>query len=252
MADDSRLPSYHVRPGVTFPDRAAVTSPHAREALLAIFEAIGIENMWRDYTPAEDDVRTTLLRLYAEQGGAPAVADLARHAGVSESAIRSHLASLEARDLVVLDADGEGIVGAYPWTDRATEHRVRLGERTLNALCAIDALGAGHMYRRDVEISSRCRFCGAPVTIATRDRGRAVADVQPGSAIVWAGIRNTGGCAAGSICTIIAFFCNDAHLEVWRGEHHPDTPGFQLSIDEALQVGRAIFAPSLAGLEMTS
>jgi mercuric reductase len=252
MAAGSALPSYAVRPGVTFPDWTAVTSPKAREALLAIFEAIGTESMWRDYTPAEDDVRTTLLRLYAERGGAPAVGDLARHAAVTESAIRSHLASLEARDLVVLDADGEGIAGAYPWTDRATEHRVRLGERTLNALCAIDALGSGDMYRRDVEIYSRCRFCGAPVAIATRDRGRAVADVQPGSAVVWSGIRQTDGCAAGSICTIIAFFCADAHLEAWRAEHHPGAAGFRLSIQDALQVGRAIFAPSLAGLEVTS
>jgi hypothetical protein len=252
MADYSRLPSYAVRPGVTFPDWAAVTSPATREALLAIFEAIGIEIMWRDYTPAEDDVRTTLLRLYAEQGGAPAIADLARRAGVSESAIRSLLASLDARDLVVLDADGERIVGAYPWTDRATEHRVSLGERTLNALCAIDALGAGDMYGRDVEMGSRCRACGAPVTVVTSDRGRAVADVHPPTAVVWSGIRHTAGCAANTMCTVIAFFCDDAHLEAWRAAHHQETPGFRLSIDEALQVGRAIFAPSLAGLEVTS
>ena len=252
MADDSRLPNYHVRPGVTFPDWAAVTSPQAREAVLAICEAIGIENMWRDHTPAEDNVRTTLLRLYAEQGGAPAIADLARHLGVSESTIRPMLASLEARDLVVLDADGERIIGAYPWTDRVTEHRVSLAARSLHALCAIDALGAGAMYRSDVQISSRGRACGAPVTIATCDRGRALAEVQPGSAVVWSGIRQTDGCAAGSICTIIAFFCADAHLAAWRAEHHPETTGFRLSIDEALQTGRAIFGPSLAGLEVTS
>ena len=251
MAEDGRLPSYAVRPGVTFPDWAAVTSPQALKALLAIFEAIGAERTWRDYTPAEDAVRTTLLRLYAEQGRAPPIGDLAQHAGVGESAIRSFLASLKARDLVVLDADGGRIVGAYPWTDRTTEHRVSLGERTLNALCAIDALGAGEMYRRDVDIYSRCRSCGAPVTIATRDRGRAVADVQPGSAVVWSGIRHTAGCAANSMCTVIAFFCNDAHLEAWRAEHQPEAPGFRLSIDEALQAGRAIFGPSLAGLEVT-
>lgn len=252
MAQDTALPSYAVRPGVTFPDWAAVASPQARDAMLAIFEAIGIESMWRDYTPAEDGVRTTLLRLYAELGRAPAITDLARHAGASESAIRSLLASLKARDLVVLDADGERIVGAYPWTDRATEHRVSLGKRTLNALCAIDALGAGDMYGRDVEIRSRCRSCGAPVTIATSDRSRAVADVRPGSTVVWSGIRRTDGCAANSMCTVIAFFCDDAHLEAWRAEHHPEARGFRLSVDEALQAGRAIFAPSLAGLAVTS
>ena len=252
MADGSRWPSYHVRPGATFPDWTAVTSPQAREALLAILEAIGIESMWRDYTPAEDDVRTTLVRLYTEQGGAPAIPDLAGYAAVSESAIRSLLASLEARDLVVLDAERERIVGAYPFTDRATDHRVRLDDRTLNAMCAIDALGVGHMYGQDVKIWSRCSFCSVPVTIATRDQGRAVADVHPPTAVVWSGIRHTAGCAANTMCTVIAFFCDDAHLEAWRAAHHQETPGFRLSIDEALQVGRAIFAPSLASLEVTS
>jgi DNA-binding transcriptional ArsR family regulator len=251
MDDDSRLPSYAVRPGVTFPDWAAVTSPQAHDALLAIFEAISIEGMWRSYTPAEDGVRTTLLRLYAELGRAPAIDELARRAGVSESTIRRILTSLRARDLVVLDTDGERIVGAYPWTDRVTEHRVSLGERTLNALCAIDALGAGDMYGCDAEISSRCRACGAPVSIATGDRGQAVADLQPGSTVVWSGIRHTDGCAANSMCAVIAFFCDDAHLEDWRVAHDPEAPGFRLSIDEALQVGRAVFGPSLAGLEVT-
>ena len=252
MADDSRLPSYAVRPGATFPDWAAVTSPATREALLAIFEVIGIDNMWRDYTAAEDEVRTALLRLYAEQGGAPAIPDLARYAGVSEAAIRSLLASLKARDLVVLDADRERILGAYPFTDRATDHHVKLDDRTLNAMCAIDALGVGDMYGQDVKIWSRCTFCGVPATIATRDQGRAVADVHPPTAVVWSGIRHTDGCAANTMCTVIAFFCDDAHLEAWRAAHRQETPGFRLSIDEALQVGRAIFAPSLAGLEVTS
>jgi DNA-binding transcriptional ArsR family regulator len=245
MADNSGLPGYAVRPGVTFPDWGAVTSAQVHGALLAIFEAIGTERTWQDYTPAEDAVRVTLLRLYAEQGGAPAIGDLARDAGVSESTIRSHLARLKARDLVFLGADGEHILGAYPWTERATEHRVRLGDRTLNALCAIDALGAGAMYGSDVEIFSCCRACGAPVTVATSDRGRAVADVQPGSAVVWSGVRHTGGCAANSMCTVIAFFCDDAHLEAWRAEHDPEARGFRLSIDEAFQAGRAIFGRSL-------
>jgi mercuric reductase len=252
MADDSRLSSYHVRLGVTFPDWAAVTSPQAREALFAIFDAVGVERTWRDYTPAEDGVRTAIFRLYAELGRMPAIGELAKRTGVSEFTIRPILASLKARDLVVLDADGDRIVGAYPWTDRATEHRVSLGERTFNAFCAIDALGAGAMYGRDVEIQSRCRACGAPVRIATRDRGQAVADVQPGSTVVWSGIRHTDGCAANSMCTVIAFFCDDAHLEAWRAEHDPEAPGFRLWIDEALQVGRAIFGPSLAGLEVAS
>jgi hypothetical protein len=31
--------------------------------------------------------------------------------------------------------------------------------------------------------------------------------------------------------------------------NHPDAAGYRLSLDEAFQVGRAIFGPTLAGLE---
>lgn len=250
MADKADQSSYAVRPGVTFPDWAAVSSHTTHDALTAILQAFGVERAWRDYTSAEDDVRIALLRLYAERGLAPTIDDLARRVGVGTTAIRPIVASLKARDLVVLDADGERIVGAYPFTDRNTDHRVTLGDRTLNAMCAIDALGVGAMYGRDVEIRSRCRACGLPVEITTANNGHAVADVQPASAVVWSGIRYENDCAASSLCTVIAFFCGDAHLEAWRMAQQPETPGYCLSIDEALQAGRALFAPSLMGSDM--
>ena len=249
MIHDTSLPRYTVRSAVSFPDWTVVTSMRARDALLAILEALGLDRMWRSYTPAEDRVRIALLRHYAEAGLAPAIGDLAERAGVSETAIGPILASLKARDLVVLEADGKSIVGAYPLTDRDTEHRVRLGDRTLNAMCAIDALGVAAMYGRDAEINSRCRFCTAPIRITTSDRGRALEAVRPATVVVWSGLRYEDGCAASSICMTMAFFCSDAHLEAWRAAHDSKAPGFRLSIDEAFQTGRAIFAPSLAGLD---
>lgn len=249
MMCDTSLPHHPVRPGVSFPDWSVVASPAARDALLAILQALDLDRMWRDYTPAEDRVRTTLLRLYAETGRAPAIGDLAMRADTDATSIRPILTSLKARDLIVLEADGNRITGAYPFTDRDTEHLVDLGDRALNAMCAIDALGVGDMYGRDVRIRSRCRSCGAPVDITTGDRGCSLADVDPDTAIVWSGISYADGCAASSMCTIIAFFCSDAHLEAWRAGQHPRTPGFRLSIDEALQAGRAIFAASLASVD---
>lgn len=251
MSDSTHLPSYALRPGVTFPDWSAVTSPTARDALLAIFEVENIERRWRNYAPAEDRVRTALLRLYAEQARAPDTAEIAMRSGMGETAIRPLLASLRKRDLVVLDTDGERIVGAYPFTDRDTGHRVRLGNQTLTALCAIDALGIGAMYRRDVEIQSACRHCGTPVRIMTGGHGREIAEMEPTTTVVWTGIRYDHGCAADSLCTVLVFFCNDDHLDVWRKASHPDMRGFRLSIAEALEVGRAMFAPSLAGLAAT-
>jgi mercuric reductase len=95
----------------------------------------------------------------------------------------------------------------------------------------------------------RCRHSRAPIRITTRDRGRALAEVEPGTAVVWLSVRYEGECAANSLCAVTAFFCTDDHLAAWRRERHSDDPGFRMSIDEALEVGVAIFGPSLAGTD---
>lgn len=115
-------------------------------------------------------------------------------------------------------------------------------------MCAIDALGAGAMFGADVEIVSSCRQCRTPVTITMQGAGIALQAFAPPGALAWSGIRNSQGCAADTLCTVIAFFCSDDHLEAWRRENHPNIEGYRLSLDEALEVGRALFAPSLAGL----
>jgi hypothetical protein len=213
------LPSYAVRPEVTIPDWSVVTSPVVKDALLAMFESEHIGSRWGGYAQAENRLRRALVELYAEHGRAPTVDTLAARTGLSETAVRPLLANLRQRDLVVLDAGGERIVGAYPFTDRDTEHRVRLDGRVVNAMCAVDALGVGAMLNCDAEIASRCRGCGAPIRITTRDRGRGLAEVEPQTAVAWLGLRYEGGCAANSLCTVTAFFCTDDHLEVWRREH---------------------------------
>ena len=243
------MPSYAVRAGVTFPDWSVVASPVAKEALLAMIESDHVLNRWSGYAPAADRVRTALLQLYAEEGRAPALDGLARRVGLTEATVRPLLEGLRQRDLVVLDADGERILGTYPFTDRDAGHHVRLDGRTVNAMCAVDALGIGAMFDRDIVIDSRCRHCGVPIQVTTRDRGRTLAAVEPRTSVVWLSVRYEGECAANSLCAATAFFCTDDHLAAWRRERHSDEPGFRLSIDEALEVGRAIFGPSLARVD---
>ena len=242
-----QLPSYTVRPGVTFPDWSVVTSPTVQEALQAMVSTGHVFDRWSRYDPAADRARVALLQLYAEDGRAPTPGALAQRAGLSETAIRPLLEELRRRDLVVLDH--ERIVGAYPFTDRDTGHRVTLDRRVLNAMCAVDALGIGAMTDSDVAIASPCRHCGAPIRIRTQDRGRALAQVEPGTAVMWQSVRYEGACAANSLCATTAFFCSDDHLSAWRRERSTDEPGFPLTIEEGLEAGRALFGPSLAGLE---
>lgn len=246
------LPSYPVRPGVTIPDWSAVSSSVVTDALRAMFESEHVGRRWHNFTPDEDRVRIALLRLYAEHGRAPDPAELATRTGLKLTEVAPLLVSLRRRDIVVLDAVGKRIVGAYPFADCDTCHRVSLVGRAFNAMCAVDALGIGAMYGRDIEIDSRCGKCGVPIRVTTRNRGRALADVEPRSAVVWLGGRYEGGCAASSLCAVTAFFCAQDHLDVWRRTREADEPGFRLTIDEALEAGRAIFGPSLAGAALAS
>jgi mercury(II) reductase len=240
------LPSYAVRPGVTFPDWSVVTSPTVRDALLAIDHVFAC---WSGYDPGIDRVRVALLQLYLEGGRAPAASALAERTGLSQTAIRPLLEELRRRDLVVLD--GARIVGAYPFADRDTGHRVTLDGPVLNAMCAVDALGIGVMTGRDIAITSRCLHCGLPIRITTQNQGRTLAKVEPSTAVVWQDVRYEGGCAANSLCATTVFFCSDDHLSAWRRGRSADEAGFRLSMEEGLEAGRAVFGPSLAGLDNT-
>ncbi len=248
------LPSYTVRPDVTFPDWSVVTSPLVKDALLAMNDVLRImagpnqtADRWSDRDRLVDRVRVALLKLYAEAGRAPTQSAIAKRAGLSETTVQPQLEELHRRDLVVLN--GDRIVGAYPFTDRDADHQVTLDGRVVNAMCAVDALGIGAMTGRDIAIASRCRHCGAPIRITIRDQGRALAQVEPLTAVMWQSVHYEGGCAASSLCASTTFFCSDDHLSAWRRERSADEPGFRLSIEEGLEAGRALFGPSLAGLD---
>ncbi len=236
--------SVELRPGVSFPDWSMVSTDIGHEALAAIVDAIGAETRWADYDEGEDLARRAVLDLYGRDGRAPSKAALAADTGMDAASVSEALARLRARDVLVLDPDTGEITGAYPFTERDTGHRVRLGARVLNAMCAIDALGAGAMYGRDVAIDSTCRHCAAPVRLTTRDNGAALDDISPPQTVVWSGICYEGQ-AATSLCTVMAFFCSAEHLAAWRDEN-ADSTGFELSPEDAMEVGKAIFAPLLA------
>ncbi len=234
-------------PGAVFPDWSVVVSDNARAVVDAVIDLAGLEDRWRGIGEAEDAVRGAVLRHYAATGRAPSIAELGDVTGLGSDAARGLLKQLKERDLIVLDDAGEAILGAYPFTERDSGHRVDLGGTTVSAMCAIDALGVGAMCERDVTIHSTCRACGEAIEITTRDRGAALDRVTPEGAVVWVGLRYAGACAASSLCTVMTFFCSDAHLDRWRDADEPDLNGIRLSIDEAFQAGKAIFTPMLAG-----
>jgi hypothetical protein len=168
---------------------------------------------------------------------------VAAAAGLTLDEADGLLRRLAGRDLLVLDAAGR-ISGAYPFTDGPTGHHVDARGLTVGAMCAIDALGIGAMLERDVVVPSACRHCRRTLAIRTRRQGRELDQVESSGIVVWSGHRYAAGCAASSLCTVQAFFCDDAHLEAWRANSPAaGQEGARLSPAEALEVGVAIFAP---------
>jgi hypothetical protein len=194
--------------------------------------------------PLDDDrVWRTVVSLYGRLGRPPLIAELINHTGLSEGSLVEALRALDQRDLLKFD-DDTFIRYAYPFTEERTGHTVSLGNRELDSMCAIDALGTGAMFGTDVTVKSACRLCGSPVQIATTDRGRLVEEISPAGAVVWYDYTYSDR-AASSCCQSIAFFCSDAHLQTWLKDA-PGQSGIALTVTEALEVGRALFEPVLA------
>lgn len=234
-----------LRPGVRRPDWSVVTLTAAGEALgERSASRSSLIDCWLVALNVEEDlVWRRALALFADLGRAPSVSEIAADTGLGAESIRHFLLVLQRHDLMGLSEGDGSIVTAYPFTDRATGHIVNLGARRLNALCAVDALGAGEMYQRDVIVESNCRACHATIQIATADLGRIAGTVSPPETVVWYDTSYDGS-AASSCCTRIAFFCSDEHLNEWLRASAVRS-GRRLSVEEALEVARAIFGPVL-------
>lgn len=154
------------------------------------------------------------------------------------------LSKLASADLVVLDAAGERVLGAYPMTTEPTEHRVVVARRELYAMCAVDALAVGAVFEAEVAIQSRCHVTGSSVRIA--QRSSVLEHVVPGPGlrigIAW---QPPGECAAHSLCREMVFLRDAATAGSWRRED-PERRQL-LDLDEALFVGAAFFKPLLHG-----
>jgi hypothetical protein len=100
------------------------------------------------------------------------------------------------------------------------------------------------MYGADTAIRSQCRHCGRAIRISITEAGRALASVDPSGSVVWYDFAYDGR-AVTSCCPLIVFFCSDKHLEQWQLTQAGRRTGVRLAMDEALEVGRAIFGSVL-------
>lgn len=119
----------------------------------------------------ETPVLRAVLRLFADSGGPVSVAAVAESLARAEpEAIAKTLAALSDDDLLILR--GDSIEVAYPFSTPATPFVVRRADgRERFTCCAVDALGIAPMLNEDVEITTRCHHCNAPLRFSVGPDG---------------------------------------------------------------------------------
>ena len=182
-----------------------------------------------------------ILRQFA--AGTPPSADAmrgaARNFGIDSDEARAVLAR---KDLVHTDTDGRPLV-AYPFSAKARGHRVLINdEQTVQAMCAVDALGIAPMLNLPVEVVSHDPVSSAEIRVQISSKKSAT--WQPATAVVLAGSAGCDGPSFRGCCDVLNFFETPENAESFLREH-PEIAGSTISIPEAIEAGRVVFGDVL-------
>ncbi|MGD8999432.1 MAG: organomercurial lyase [Granulosicoccaceae bacterium] len=189
-------------------------------------------------TPALKAAHQKVLTSLVEQGRPPRDDELKSVLG--EASLADSLHRLGADDLVVLDAQGKHVLGAYPVTSEQTPHKITVNGHIIHAMCALDAVSVAPMFNTAVSIASSCHVTHTPVTIQMQ--GSDILEASP-SAEVTVGIRwqIPAAVAAHSMCMAMVFLKDRQTAEAWQDG---DTENISLfSLPEAVAFGEAFFLP---------
>jgi len=108
---------------------------------------------------------------FASVGGRPSVADVAARVGAKPAQVREIFTRLRERRVLVLEADGESIRMAPPFSGVPTQHRVTAAGVEYYANCAWDALGIPAALHKPATVHSRCEQSLQPLELAVATDG---------------------------------------------------------------------------------
>lgn len=212
-------------------EMSGVTDPIVADALAQLLPEWRARKRWGDMEPRSRALHFDILNSFLKHSRPPEL----------DSIDRAVVEDLQERDLIILDDNT--IQHAYPFSDVTMPHAVTINGVTNFTVCAIDALGAPAMVESAGRVRLECATCGDPVSILIGDRGLKLDAADPANARIWAGVVETGSCAASSQCQSMLGFCSLVHLEQWREKQPQPTMGFSFNPEQALQAGVAIFRP---------
>jgi len=108
---------------------------------------------------------------FAATGTRPSAGQIGARLGVDVGQVRDVFARLRAQRVLVLEADGESIRMAPPFSGVPTPHRVSSAGVSYFANCAWDALGIPAALHRPAVVSSRCEQSREPLELPVSERG---------------------------------------------------------------------------------
>ena len=123
--------------------------------------------------PPDLELRTKLAIYdhFAAAGCRPSLPEVAQRAGASVEEVREAFGRLRAQRVLVLEADGESIRMAPPFSGVPTQHRVASGGVSYFANCAWDALGVPAALHEPGTVHSRCGQSGEPFRLEVNLQG---------------------------------------------------------------------------------
>ena len=110
-------------------------------------------------------VKVAVYAWFARTGAGPGVADIAVELGCSAAEVRAAYARLRASRVLLLEADGQTIRMAPPFSGVPTQHVVEVEGQSYFANCAWDALGIPAALHREASVHSRCGQSGEPLRL---------------------------------------------------------------------------------------
>ena len=114
-------------------------------------------------------LRNRTYALFVELGRAPTVAEVAERARATVDDVRAGWGRLHEQHAIVLDADGERLRMANPFSAVPTPFLVEAGGRAWYANCAWDAFGICAALHVDGRFETTCPDCGEPLDVDVRD-----------------------------------------------------------------------------------
>jgi hypothetical protein len=122
------------------------------------------------------EVKLAVYRHFAASGARPSAAEVAHALGAPVDSVLEAFAGLRAQRVLVLEADGESIRMAPPFSGVPTQHRVVADGVSYYANCAWDALGVPAALQKPATVFSRCEQSLEPLRLEVGTAGPETSD----------------------------------------------------------------------------